>query len=220
MYTICTIFILFLIYSVIGWVIELLNSIIHYRKIVNRGFLIGPVCPIYGIGALLVILPLQHYRNDPLALFFFSIILFSVLEYLTSFIMEKLFHARWWDYSDLPFNINGRICLKTIILFGILGLLLNYFIHPPIQRLVDSIPTPTFLVIATILMIILLADIITSTVIMVKFGHTVTQIYADSTEEINNTIRKRFLQGNILKRRLIKAFPTASPSPKKNKKKK
>ena len=220
MYTACNVFILFIIYSFIGWVLEEFNSVIRYRRFVNRGFLVGPICPIYGIGALLVILPLQHYRNDPIALFFLSIILFSMLEYFTSFIMEKLFRARWWDYSKYHFNINGRICLETMIPFGVLGVALNYFIHPPIQNLVTSIPEPLFFIISVVLLAIFLVDLVVSATIMFKFGRTVSQIHTDSTEKINKTIRARFLQGNILKRRLIKAFPTASPSPKKSKKKK
>ena len=217
MYTACNIFLLFIFYSFVGWLLEVLNSIIRYRKVVNRGFMIGPICPIYGVGALLVILPLQHYRNDPIALFFLSIALFSLLEYFTSFFMEKLFHARWCDYSKYRFNINGRICLETMIPFGILGVVLNFFIHPFVQNVAALIPQPFFYILGGLLSVIFLVDLVISTVIIAKFGRTVTQVYTDSTEEINNVIRKRFFKGNYLKRRLVKAFPTASPSPKKPK---
>ena len=124
------VFILFIIYSFIGWLIEVVYTYLHYHKLSNRGFLIGPICPIYGIGGLLLIVLLSKYINDPISIFLMSIVLFAILEYLVSFLMEKIFHARWWNYSDRKFNINGRVCLETIIPFGVLGLITMYFIHP------------------------------------------------------------------------------------------
>ena len=108
-------FILFIIYAMIGWFIEIINGLIQTKKFVNRGFLIGPYCPIYGVGGILITLLLSKYYDDPIVLFFMGIAVCGILEYLTSYIMEKFFKARWWDYSKRKFNINGRICLETII---------------------------------------------------------------------------------------------------------
>ena len=102
-------FLLFISYSVIGWIMETILKTIEYKKFVNRGFLIGPYCPIYGCGALLMTFLLQGYAEDPIVLFVFNIIICSILEYSTSYIMEKIFKARWWDYSYTKYNINGRI---------------------------------------------------------------------------------------------------------------
>ena len=131
--------------------------------------------------------------------------------------MEKLFHARWWDYSYMHFNINGRICLETMIPFGLLGVVVASVINPIVIGFLQAIPAIIAYVAFAILAIVFIADIITSLIIVVKYGKTVNHLYPDSTEEINRIIRTKFLEGNILKRRLIKAFPTASPSPKKPK---
>lgn len=217
MYSVVITFLLFILYSFAGWIIEVFNCIIRHHKFVNRGFLIGPLCPIYGFAGLAAAGILGRYEHDPIALFFSSIALFSVLEYFTSFIMEKLFHARWWDYSYMHFNINGRICLETMIPFGLLGVAVVSVINPIVIGFLQAIPAIIAYVAFAILAIVFIADIITSLIIIVKYGKTVNHLYPDSTEEINRIIRTKFLEGNILKRRLIKAFPTASPSPKKPK---
>ena len=106
-------FLLFIIYSFLGWCIESIYCMIEQRKVVSRGFLIGPYCPIYGWGALIMIFTLQRYLNDPIVLFVMGALVASVIEYITSLVMEKIFHARWWDYSHMKFNVNGRICLTN-----------------------------------------------------------------------------------------------------------
>lgn len=119
-------FLLFIIYAVIGWCMEVICKLIQYKKFVDRGFLIGPYCPIYGVGALLITFFLNKYVQDPVVLFVMAIVVCGILEYLTSYFMEKIYHARWWDYSRKKFNINGRICLSNLIAFGILGMFIMY----------------------------------------------------------------------------------------------
>ena len=102
---------IFFIYATAGWIMESTMISIQNKKFVNRGFLIGPVCPIYGYGVVLVSVLLKKYQNDLIITFFMSIIICGILEYFTSFFMEKIFNARWWDYSKRKFNINGRVCL-------------------------------------------------------------------------------------------------------------
>ena len=123
-------FLLFIIYSFIGWLMETTLKSYEAKKFINRGFLIGPYCPIYGCGCILIILLLKKYEPYPLGLFCMSVVICTILEYLTSYFMEKLFNARWWDYSKRKFNINGRVCINTMIPFGILGTLMMYFINP------------------------------------------------------------------------------------------
>ena len=105
-YSYDTLFLLFMLYSIMGWLLEVTCKLIEKHKFINRGFLIGPYCPIYGHGAILMILLLIKYQSDPLLLFTMSIVICSILEYFTSYIMEKVFKARWWDYSRRKFNIN------------------------------------------------------------------------------------------------------------------
>ncbi|HBB29668.1 MAG TPA: hypothetical protein DC000_10580, partial [Clostridiales bacterium] len=104
-------FIYFIMYSVIGWICEVIFCSIPEKKFINRGFLNGPLCPIYGFGALIVIFFLTPFKDSIFLVFIFGLIVTSTLEYFTSYAMEKLFHSKWWDYSNNRFNINGRVCL-------------------------------------------------------------------------------------------------------------
>ncbi len=124
MYTIFLYILLFFLYSFLGWCLEVLCKLVSEKKFVNRGFLIGPYCPIYGYGAILMSVLLQKYLDDPFTLFIMIVLICSVLEYFTSFFLEKIFHTRWWDYTKYRFNINGRICLETMILLDYLVYLL------------------------------------------------------------------------------------------------
>ncbi|MGN1338356.1 MAG: putative ABC transporter permease [Candidatus Coprovivens sp.] len=204
--TICFYFILFIIYSFIGWSIEVIGKLIEKHKFINRGFLIGPLCPIYGWGCLLLILLLSRYKNDPLVLFCMAIIICSVLEYFTSYIMEKLFHARWWDYTRRKYNINGRICAETMIPFGILGCLVIYIINPFIVNILDNISYLNY--VAFGLFIIFLIDNIISFVIMFGFSKTMKTLEKDGTEEITKKVKELLLSRSVLYRRLVNAFPT------------
>ena len=123
----------FIIYSIIGWIVETSYVYISTKKFVDRGFLVGPYCPIYGSGAVLMILYLTQYKDNILTVFILSTVICSILEYLTSYIMEVLFKTRWWDYSTQKFNLNGRICGKNSLLFGLAGILVIYIIHPVIN---------------------------------------------------------------------------------------
>lgn len=134
-----TCFMWFIAYSFIGWAYESTLCSITGKKLTNRGFLNGPICPVYGFGAVIVIFAVGNQKNNLLALFLSSLVLTTVLEYITSYIMEKLFHTRWWDYSDRKFNINGRVCLLGAVVFGTLSVLLIKFIHPFISGLIAKL---------------------------------------------------------------------------------
>ena len=114
-------FLWFLFYSFLGWVYESILVSVQERRFVNRGFLNGPLCPIYGTGAVLASLLLGGLSGHPVLLFLVSALGASVLEYATSWAMERLFHARWWDYTDFRFNLNGRVCLLGAVVFGLGG---------------------------------------------------------------------------------------------------
>ena len=200
-------FILFMIYSFIGWCMEVLTVLIPKKKFVNRGFLIGPYCPIYGYGCLLIIILLKNNLDDPLALFLKAIVICSLLEYSTSFFMEKLFNARWWDYSNKKFNINGRICLETMLPFGILACLVMYVLNPFFESKINLLPDLAVLIIAGILFVIYLVDNVVSFKIISGFSKTVKKVAKDSTEEITNKVRIVLKQKNILNKRLTEAFP-------------
>jgi len=127
------VFLLLMVYSVLGWCGEMVYCSIGQRKLCEkRGFLNGPICPIYGHGALVVLLCLDGGCRNPVLTFIWGAILTSIVEYFTSFAMEKLFHMRWWDYSRYKFHINGRVCLLNSTLFGLASVFLCHFANPPI----------------------------------------------------------------------------------------
>ena len=206
-YSVKQLFILFMMYSFIGWIIEMIHQMLRDKKTTNRGFLVGPYCPIYGFGAILMIILLNRYLDQPITLFVMSIVIFSILEYFTSFIMEKLFKARWWDYTKYKFNINGRICLETMIPFGVGGLIAMYIVNPFFTKCLFSTPEVVLTIIYITLAIILIIDIALSSSIMVNITSTIKKVKKDNTEEITNKVKELIMQKNYLKKRIIKAFP-------------
>lgn len=200
-------FLLFVFYSFLGWLMEVTQGYVRHKKFVNRGFLIGPYCPIYGYGAISMTLLLKGYANDPIVLFVMAIVICSILEYTTSFVMEKLFKIRWWDYSNRKFNINGRICLETMIPFGILGCLMIYFVNPFMFAIIDMIPSNLINIIAVILFIIYLVDNAVSITIISNLKDITLDVKGDSTEKVTKEVRKRVLAGQqTLYKRIVKAF--------------
>lgn len=130
----------FFLYSFLGWSIETIYCSLEERHFVYRGFLYGPVCPIYGFGALSILAFLLPFENHPFRIFFMGVFLTTVWEYLVSFLLEKIFHKAWWDYSDKPLNIKGRVCLGSSLAWGMLSLALVYEIHPFLVPLIERIP--------------------------------------------------------------------------------
>ncbi len=207
MYDFRILFLLFIMYSFSGWCIEVVDTYIIKKKFVNRGFLIGPYCPIYGIGCICMILLLSRYINDVITLFIMCILLFSVLEYMTSYVMEKLFNARWWDYSKRKFNINGRICLETMIPFGFAGLFVMYIVNPFFIYILTSLPDFLLNIFFIVIGILFISDICVSVNVIANLKSTAKKIKQDSTEEITSKVKEILLSKNYIKRRLIKAFP-------------
>ena len=158
MNTFYLIFLYFFIYSVLGWIVETLYCRVKGGKWTNRGFLFGPYCPIYGFGALIVIYFLNYFTASPIKVFFYGMIFTTALEYLTSFLLEKMFNAKWWDYSSMKFNINGRVCLLNSLEFATLGMLLTYIIHPNVSDFVLKFPELLRQMISTSLLLIMTID--------------------------------------------------------------
>lgn len=207
-YNICYYFLIFFGYSVLGWCVETIAvSFIKKKMIWNRGFLIGPYCPIYGWSALFMVVTLQEYYYDPIVLFILACVGATVIEYITSFVMEKMFNARWWDYSDKKFNINGRVCLENAILFGLLGVILIYFVHPVYSQGLSMMPITALEALAIVLFVIFLIDNIISFNVVSKLKLD-TKILQDSTAEINAAVRAQLRKGRFFTKRLLNAFPS------------
>ncbi|MFR1801034.1 MAG: putative ABC transporter permease [Faecalispora jeddahensis] len=136
----------FSVYSMIGWLCESIYCSIPQKRWINRGFLNGPFCPVYGFGALLILAVLSpllgvfEFPLELIVLFFTATLLTSVLEYVTSVLLEKLFHTSWWDYSNHKYQIHGRVCLMNSLLFGVMSTLVLEVLHPLISSLLTAIP--------------------------------------------------------------------------------
>lgn len=207
MYNIFVLMALFLVYSFVGWVMETCYCWICTKKFVNRGFLIGPVVPIYGTGGVLVYVLLKRYLDMPLVLFIMSIIICSLLEYFTSYYMEKLFKTRWWDYSNRKFNINGRVCLFNMICFGILSLVIMYGVNPFLLDIIHKIDPMVLKTVVSILMTIFLIDLGISTKIIYNFKGISKNVLTDATEEVNKKVKEVILSKGVLLRRIAKSYP-------------
>lgn len=201
------IILMFFFYSFGGWVIEVVYTRVTTGKLINRGFLTGPLCPIWGVGGTLVPILLSKYKEDILILFFMSIIIAGTLEYFTSFIMEKIFKNRWWDYSEMKFNINGRVCLETMMPFGLIALLAVYIINPFILGLISKLSMNVLAITSTILSILTIIDTIVSFNIIITLKQVSSTIKTDSTEVITKKVREILLSKTPLHRRLVESFP-------------
>lgn len=191
----------FMFYSVLGWCYEVLLYSIKYRLFVNRGFLFGPYCPIYGFGAVIDIIVLRGIEN-PAVLFLSGAILACGLEYLTSWGMEKLFRNRWWDYSDKLFNINGRVCLLGAIVFGTFAVLLIKGIHPLVASYTDQIPRSPMHYTSIALLVLIVEDSIYSAMSFSTFSKKVKGLVTELTRSARYAIQavspnKKTTKGNI-----------------------
>ncbi len=198
---------LYYIYSVAGWIMETVSVSIQKRKFVDRGFLIGPYCPIYGTGVVAITVLLKKYSDDVVATFFMSIIICGILEYMTSYFMEKIFKARWWDYTNRKFNINGRVCLQNLVIFGILGTFIVFVANPFLIKYINMIPITTLHIILGIFSFIFLLDTIVSYKLIFELKD-ISRELKDNTIEISEKVKKRIRSWKIgLYRRFVRAFP-------------
>lgn len=147
-----------LIYSCLGWCAEVAFAALKSGRFVNRGFLNGPVCPIYGFGVLSVVLVLEPAKDNLPLLFFGSMVFTSLLEFLAGYAMERIFHDKWWDYTNNPFNIKGYICLEFSVMWGLACVFVVDIIHPMVMRLVNALPHTPGLWLQGILYVILVSD--------------------------------------------------------------
>lgn len=225
----------FIVYAFLGWVCEDIYCGIGKRKFINRGFLYGPYCPIYGFGALLVIYPLLMVSKHPIVVFIFGMVLTSILEYITSFVMEKLFATRWWDYSTYPFNINGRICLQNSLLFGLMALVVVYGLHPIVSRFVERIPLGFLVIFLIMFTIFFVIDIVNTVIVLLRRKKVFLKLKEDIDElraqfesdrdilneeferwindhkeldDVRNRIQKRVeMIDELRKKHIVRAFP-------------
>jgi len=184
----------FIFYSFLGWIIDTTYSSLKSKKFINRSFLTGPLSPIYGFVALIII-PLINFLSSNLIIFFITSSLIStIVEYLSSLFFEKFYHIRWWNYSKKPFNLHGRICLEHSIYWGILSVFIIKTIHPTIHTISIYLSQKLNIIGIIIFILYLLIDIIHTFGSLNKFKKIISKPITDP--KLNRKIR-----------RLIKAFP-------------
>ncbi len=189
---------------------EVTLMFINYHRFINRGFLIGPYCPIYGSGVVLVTV-----LNDLLApvessygtSFLIAFVFCGFLEYLTSYFFEKRFHARWWDYTHKPMNLNGRVWIGNLILFGLGGMIITRIFNPIFFELTSEIPVSITRLIIGILILIIGIDYVISHFIMKILKISVEDSRADNSEEIAKEVRTLLADKSLLHRRILDAYP-------------
>jgi uncharacterized membrane protein len=185
-------FLIFLLYSFAGWCCEVLYVGIFYEhKFINRGFLHGPVCPIYGCGGLIIMQLPPEVKSSWITLFVSTMVLCSAVEYFTSWEMERMFKMKWWDYSDHKFNIKGRICLLNSVLFGIMGIVAVHFVQPIVDHFVFVLSDTLTVYLSSGLAVVFIIDIIvtvhklvdfsTAMAKLKEFGESLSERYSDES---------------------------------------
>jgi len=167
---------IFFLYAFLGWCSEVSYAALKDGKFVNRGFLNGPLCPIYGFGVVIVVGCLLPLKDNTLVLFAGSVLLTSALEWVTGFVLEKLFHTRWWDYSQQPFNLGGYICLRFSILWGLACLIVVDIIHPSLMALVGLIPHTLGVVLLVLFSAGMALDVVATVKAIVRLNDRLKQI--------------------------------------------
>lgn len=197
----------FLIYSIIGWVYESFICSVYEKRLVNRGFLSGPFCPVYGFGALAALIILDNKTDSILLLFLAGTLLTSTVEYITSVLLEKLFNAKWWDYSKRRFNIQGRIYLLGAVVFGSMSVLLVKYIHPFVLNQVTRLSYTVQIGIVSAAFFILLVDLFITVRHLLLLNGRLQEIqaamngflgqYSHRIEELKKTVIENFEENSL-----------------------
>ena len=194
---------LFFIYAILGYIAEVIYVYIGSKKLVNRGFLNGPYIPIYGAGGVLITFLLTTYYNDPVIIFVMGLLICTALEYFVSYLLEKIFHNRWWDYSYRKYNINGRVCLRNSLLFGVCALFIIYIVNPVSLYFLSGVRLERLYLANGILLIIITIDLIISIFEAIR----VNNISSHLDTILNEYTKNKNIKLNRIKTRLFDAFP-------------
>lgn len=181
----------FSIYSFLGWIAESVFCSFLGGKFVSRGFLVGPYCPIYGFGATLILLLLMPFSRNLLLIFVLGMVLTSSLEYLSSYLLEKLFHKSWWDYSNHRFHVNGRISLVFSLVWGASCVFLVYILHPLVNRILRNLTSDTVSILALLLLLLFLGDLaysIRNTLVFNREMFKITML-SDQIDKLRSNLR-------------------------------
>lgn len=180
----------FFVYGVLGWCTEVAFAAWKEHRFVNRGFLNGPICPIYGVGVGIVVQFLSPYKDNLLLLYIASVVLVTALEWLTGFILEKIFHNKWWDYSNMPLNLNGYVCLLFSLIWGVACVAIVDFIHPLIHTALTYIPFILGIILIVVFGVAMFADLYVTASGILKLNKKLAKMQeiADELHEISEKL--------------------------------
>lgn len=195
----------FMIYSFLGWCTEVIYYFKVEHKFVNRGFLYGPFCPIYGCGIILVVTLLDGYKDNLIILFISAFFLTSILEYITGYILEKLFKSKWWDYTDDPLNINGRVCLLYSILWGMACVFIIKVLHPLNILIIKNISPSITVLTSYVFLIYFCTDSVFTILSLIKFKDILTKLQMQLVSVRESDV---FTKGNVIVNAKQKALKT------------
>lgn len=183
---------LFIVYAFLGWCTEVAYAAVTSGKFVNRGFLNGPICPVYGFGMAAVIALLTPLQGNKLILFLGAVIVTSLIEFLTGWTLERIFKQRWWSYSDMPFNIGGYICLRFSLLWGLACLLIMDIIQPGIVQLISMLPESTGRILLVIIYLTMLIDLLATAQTVLKINKQLEEVnkIAEQIHDFSDDIGK------------------------------
>lgn len=186
----------FFVYGFLGWCVEVIYASVIEKRFINRGFLNGPICPIYGVGVGLVTALLNRYQSNIFVLYLTSVIMVSVLEWLTGYILERVFHSKWWDYSQRPLNINGYVCLLFSLIWGVACVFIVKVFHPLLDKGIRHLPMTLGIVLLSVFGMAMLVDLYV----------TATEIFSvnrrlESMEKIASELHEisEIIGGNLFK---------------------
>lgn len=222
MYSLTDICLYFMFYAVIGWCIEVIYATVNKGIFVNRGFLNGPLCPIYGIGATIVIICLTPLNDNFLLLFIGSFLLTSILEFLTGLILELIFNQKWWDYTNQPFNIKGYVCLKFSLMWGLACVFVMRIVQPFINKMILKVPDKITVIIIITFFATLFVDITITVIALsklhlhIRLVNELDKMLTSVSDSIGSKISEHTLESmehihevkiGYVGKRLEKAFP-------------
>ena len=204
-YTLAECILLFFIYGFLGWCAEVAFAACKNGRFVNRGFLNGPICPIYGFGLIGVVLLLAPLKGNLWLLFIGSCVITTLIELVTGFLLEKLFHAKWWDYSDMPLNIGGYVCLLFSLIWGVAGMLIVLWVHPPIYGIVHRLPRLLVGIMDGAFLAMLAVDLAATLATIRKLSHRLARItlLADEIHDLSNGIGESIAEKTLAARQKL-----------------
>lgn len=208
----------FFVYGCLGWCTEVVFAAVRQRKFVNRGFLNGPICPIYGIGVVSVVVILEPLMDNTVLLYLGAVILVTALEWITGFLLEKLFHHKWWDYSNMPMNLNGYVCVLFSFIWGIACVVIVRDIHPAIYHMLTLPPRWVRILVSILLLLLLAVDLYVSVNGILKLNQrlkkmkTLAEWKEEGTAELKAKYQELLENQSRIEKRVLGAFPKMKPN--------